>query len=224
MGNYCTPEDVALYCNFTDQKGNRAVFGETLKTPTEAEVESIISRAEEFIQDRCGAAWGTTFIQVMELHDFYCDRRECAIHLNHGDVDTFTTPGDKIEAWMGNAWKDWVADYTEGRGEDYYVDYELGKIWFLTAKPPRGVQRLRITYRYNSGSSVPGAIKLACALQVGVLLTNSELVDVLFPQGESADMGKNTMVSRWERQIDELLKRYEVTATPIGSDFTPIIY
>jgi hypothetical protein len=226
VGNYCTPEDVALLCNFTDKKGNRAVWGENPKTPSETDVEAFITIAEEYIEDRCQACWGTTFIQVTEMHDFFCDWRECSLHLNHCNVATFdNAEGDKIEAWMGGTiWKDWVVDYQEGRGDDYWVDYKLGKIWFIAAKPPQGVQRLRITYRYNSGSTVPGAIKLACALQVGVLLTNSELVDVLFPEGAGQDMGKNTMVSRWERQIDEQLKRYEVTATPHGADFIPINY
>lgn len=223
MGVYCTAEDVAKFCNILNEEGERAVFGTNPKVPTGEEVEELIDIAEEYIQDRCGNCWGTTFIQIFdEMHDFWCDYLECAVHLKYPNIATFTTPGDKIEAWMGNEWKDWVADYTEGRASDYYVDYKLGKIWFINRKPPRGLQRLRITYRYNGGSTVPGAIKMATALYVGVLLTNSEVVDVLFPEGAGQDMGRNTMVSRWEKNIDELLKRYEISSVPTGLAFVPV--
>lgn len=224
MGNYCTPEDVALFCNFLGQKNRRAIFGEDPNTPSREEVEQFITLAEEAIQDRCGTAWGTTFIQILEeLYDFWCDYVECAIHLKHFNIAQFDdTEGDKIEAWIGNNWVDWVANYTEGRNSDYWVDYQLGKIWFIRRRPPRGKQRLRITYRYNSGATVPGAIKQACALQVGVSLTNSELVDILFPAGEGQDVGKNTMVQRWERQINRLLKKYDITNVPFATHFIPV--
>lgn len=224
MGNYCTVEDVARFCNFTNQEGKRAVFGENPDTPSQDEVEEFITIAEEIIQDKTGAAWGSTFIQIIdEMYDFWCDHVECAVHLRHPNIASFDgVEGDKIEAWIGSTWKDWVADYTEGRNGDYWVDYQLGKIWFIRRRPPRGRQRLRITYRYNSGATVPGAIKLACALEVGVQLTNSEIVDILFPEGVGQDMGKNTMVRRWEDKIEKLLEKYKTTSVPFGTDFIPV--
>jgi hypothetical protein len=224
LGEYCTAEEVAKFCNLTTHEGDRAVFGTNPETPSEEEVEDFITLAEEYIQDRCGNAWGNTFIQVVEeLKDFYCDYLECAVQLNHPNIATLSGgAGDKIEAWMGNTWKDWVADYTEGRGDDFHMDYKLGKLWFITAKPPRGRQRLKLTYRYNGGATVPGAIKMACALQVGIFLSNSDFVDILFPEGAGPDLTKNDMIRRWQSQVSELLKRYEVSSVPVGLDFVPV--
>lgn len=226
MGVYCSAEDVALICNLTDHQGNRAVFGTSPATPSRDEVETLIGLAEDYITDRCNNAWGTNYIQVLnEMYDFYCDYLECSLQINHPNIMTFDdSEGDKLECWMGSAWKDWILDYTEGRGNDFWVDYKIGKIWFLSAKPARGRQRIRLSYRYNGGAAIPSPVREATALLVGITLANSEYVDILFPEGSSPDLSKEDLISRWERKVSENLKRFTVSTVPVGLDFVPIEY
>lgn len=221
---YCTPEDVATICGLTDHEGERAVFDENISVPSREEVLSLINDAEELIEDRCGNAWGDRSIQIEdELHDFFCDTKECSIHLNVPNVVAFDDQeGDKLEVWYGNDWIDWVLTKTEGRGDDFFVDYKLGKIWFLRNRPRIGSRVMKITYRYNGGTNVPRAIKISTAMQVGVLLSNSEQVDIRFPEGASSDFTTSDMITRWEKYIDKSLKVYEISAVPVGLDFTPI--
>lgn len=221
---YCSPEDVARICNLTDHQGDRAVFDENITTPSRAEIIEFINDAEEAVEDKCTLSWGTRFMQVSEeLKDLWSDYQEYSVSLDHTNIAPFDTEeNDKLEVWDNNNWTDYITTKTEDRGEDFFVDYQLGKIYFLRSTPKMGLKRLRATYRYNGGDIVPRAVKVATALTVGILLANSEQVDIMFPEGASSDFSTSDMISRWEKYVGKLLKVYDATVLNAGLAFTPI--
>lgn len=221
---YCTVEDVPLLCQLKDFEGNRAVFGESPPVPTYEEVEVLINIAEDFIQDECKNAWGTRSVGITNaLFDIWADYLETSMQLDHPNISLFDTgKGDKLEIWDGTTWKDYITTYTEGRGDDFFVDYNIGKIWFYRNRPASGRNRCRATYRYNGGATVPSAIREACALLVGIRLANTENVSLMWPEGESEEITKDSMIERWERQIAQNLDIYRVSTVPVNLDFVPI--
>ena len=56
-----------------------------------------------------------------------------------------------MEVWDGTQYEDWLTTKTEGRNEDYWLDYEKGVLYLRTTRytPISGV---RISYRFNSGN------------------------------------------------------------------------
>jgi len=223
---YCTPKDVARICQLTDHEGERAVFGQNITLPSYDEVVEFILDAEETLEDKCTNAWGTRTIQVSdEVHDIWQDQAECSIHLNIPNVLDFDEESpnfDSIKIWYNNTWTEWLTARTEGRGEDFWVDYTLGKIYFLRQRPPSGRKRAKITYRYNGGDVVPRAIKQATALLVGIALANSPQVDISFPDGGSDDITVKDMINIWQEKIAELIEKYELSNIPVGMSFDPI--
>ena len=130
--------------------------------------------------------------------------------------------GDKLEVWDGNQWKDYITDYTEGRDEDFFVDYKLGKIYFINQVPSTGKLVIRATYRYNGGSTVPRAVKVACALKVGIFLANSPHVTILFPEGEGEGQTIEDKINRWEKQIKALLAPHCIRKVTTQASVIPV--
>lgn len=207
---YCTPADVANYCNIVDAEGDRAIFGTNPPLPTEAEVDDYINEAEELIEKQCETAWGTRYLQrTEEWYDYIYDYYEKSIKLEKGDVVPFdTAEGDKLEVWDGANWSDWIATYTEGRDDDFYVDYRLGKIYFQNRTPSYRQNSIKVTYRVRASSTVPKPIKVATALMAGIFLANSEYASILFPEGQSENNSAEERIGRWEAQIENRLKLY----------------
>ena len=221
---YCTAANVASYCNITDSGGDRAVFGTDPPIPTQAEVEDLINIAEEMIEDKIKTAFGTRNITITEeYHDVYTDWKETSIHLSKCDIVTLASgSGDKLEVWNGSSWVDWLTTKTEGRNDDYWVDYSLGKIIFMNSKPNYKHRGVRVTYRVNSNTTVPKPISLATALQVGILLANSEHASVIFPEGESENNPAESRIKRWKTQIQDILKKYDNSQLTPDSSFIPV--
>lgn len=124
--------------------------------PTSETVEWIINVKE----DKMDAAMGTSYREravYEETHDFpkgynaYRYGTGVPIYLNFRPVLSFSTAkGDKIEVYDGQNWTDWVASKTEGRNNDFWVDYQRGVIWMRTYFPFTRDSLVRITYRYGN--------------------------------------------------------------------------
>lgn len=223
---YCTPEDVAKYAQMLGSTGDRAVWGEDPLVPTEEEVGDYIEAAEERIEDKCKTAFGNKTLQFSnELKDVWRDHIETAVHLNHPFVVTLDKDSDdKLEVWRNNDWEEWLSlGYTEGRRGDYFVDYEIGKIFFIRRKPSRGKMQVRVTYRVSYSTSVPKNIMIATALETAKFISGSPAYVIYFPEGESGE-SIATRFARWEREIIEAIKMYRVDTVPVNSSFEPTRY
>ena len=220
---YCTPEQVASFGNFLSSDSQRAVWGTDPTTPTRDEVIELIETAEERIEDLCFTAFGSRTIQhTDEVYDIWRTYTEMAIHLNFGKVVQLeTSEGDKLEVWQNNTWNDWLAlGYTEGRHSDFYVDYDLGKIFFIRKKPHQGRMKVRVTYRTNYSSTVPKNVTFATALKTAQIIAGNPAYTIYFPEGESGEP-ISTRISRWQKEIEEAIKAYRIEKPHVNSSFIP---
>jgi len=225
MAEYVTAKEVAKYCQIYSPEGDLAVWGENIEHPTEETITDLIEVAEETIQDKCSNAWGSNFIQITdEVHDFWRDWLEASVHFKFANVMPLTKDTDKLEVFNGSAFVDWLQTKTEGRGEDFYVDYNLGKLFFIKSIPESRRQAVRLSYRYNGGSIVPKAIKISTAFQVGIFLANGEFADVLFPTGEGERNQASSRMTRWEKQIEDFIKHHRIGTLVIDQSFIPVRY
>lgn len=223
---YCTVAQVASRCNFLAASSqNRAIFGTDPKIPTLDEVEDMVNEAEEWINEKCQTAWGDLFLQVTnELQDLHVDYLEASVQMNYPNVMDFDTEdGDKIEIWNGTAWTDWVTTKTEDRGGDFFVDYEIGKIYFLSVSDitRRDRKNIKLTYRVNRGSVIPAPISYAASYLAGINILNSEYSTVAFPEGEGEELSSEQMISRWWRMVKRKLKPYLKSGLFTGTPFEP---
>lgn len=222
---YCTVEQVASRCNFMgSSSGVRAIFGTDPKIPDLDEIQDMINEAEEWINEQCQTAWGALYLSITdELQDSHIDYMECSVHLNHANVMDFDTEeNDKLEVWNGSSWDDWITTKTEGRGNDYFVDYSMGKIYFLSSITSRDRKNIRITYRVNRSSTVPLPISYAASYLAGMNILNSEYATVAFPEGEGEELSSEQMISRWWNMVLRKLKPYLKSGLITGTPFQPL--
>ena len=223
---YCTVEDVVRILSLTDSAGDKAEFDLNITNPTAQDMILFILDAEGVIDEKTNSAFGSRYItKTDEYHDLFRDYFEISFHLDNPNIMAFDdTKGDKLELWDGSDWVDWLTTKTEGRGDDFYVDYRLGKIYFRRNFPRYGRHVIRSTYRYQKFTTVPYSIKVATAYEVGMMLANSRFVGILFPEGGSSELRADDLIQNYENKQRDLLKKYIISDVGRNLPFTPICY
>lgn len=224
---YSTVQQVASRCNFlAASSGARAIFGTDPKIPDQDEVEDMINEAEQWINKECRTAWGDLFLQITnELQDLHHDYRESSVHMNYPNVLDFSTgDGDKLEVWNGSDWEDWIVEKTEARNGDFFVDYTMGKIYFISSVSRRDKANIRLTYRVNRELTVPLPISYASSYLAGINILNSEYATVAFPEGQGEELGTEQMIARWWKMVLRKLKPYLKSGLNTGTPFEPVRY
>ncbi len=225
---YCTADDVILFAQIRAFNGGKAVWGSKPPLPDQNDVEELIESAESTVEDVVKQAWGTRYItKSNELQDIHCSYSRRSnypyLFLNKQSIAPFSSvEGDKLEIFEDDAWVDYLTTYTEGRGDDFFVDYEIGKIYFQNRNPPIGQQLARITYRQNSGSIVPEAIRIATALQVAILVANIPGIKILFPTGEGGGSPGSAAIENYRKLIKTKLAPHIVIVQPMNTKFREI--
>jgi len=217
---YTTANDVAALirsCSFTG-----------CTTPTLAQVEEIINRTEDVIDQRTGHTYGRTKTITREYHDLsllYTYGWGTPIYLQHREVkekldmccaptQTFcASAGDKLELYQqGASGTNNFSDITDSGG--YQVIGERGEIYlrgqlFTILRD----NRVRVTYRYGS-DTVPNDIKDAATKRAAVdLLTGSFRMDII-PMGADGTKVVDA-VGKWRDDIDKIVRnREEVFVIP----------
>jgi len=157
----------------------------------------------------------------------YCTVDDVELFLQLSDRTSSTTPSkqdieklilwaeNKIDRITHNSWKlntdyeDYVTLYTEGRGQDYWVDYETGIIYFWSRYPYRIRNAMKISYQWGE-YEVPEDIREACVKIVARQLMTSDDYSVLLPEG-SSNISQQIKTDIWKEDIEEiLLRRKEV--------------
>jgi len=136
---YTTPEKVRKFL------GKSSSFSGST-TPTLEQVENLIRAKQWEIERRTGRAWRKKQSGVEYPMDRYTDQNvDDVVHLAHNDVLEITT----LENFNGSSWEDWLTNKTEGRADDYWVEYDNGKIHAPIGfgKYDRG---LKIQYYYGA--------------------------------------------------------------------------
>lgn len=178
-------------------------------TPTKTEVEEWINSSEDFVDRETMHAWRNVTVtkETHHLHQPSYQRRDgTEIFLNHRNIRTLTSGTDLLEVWDGNEFLDYLANKTEGRNNDYWVDEQLGLVFIKShsAYLPRNFA-VRISYRYGE-TSVTNDIKRACILLTAADILESDDRTVLLPEGTS-NLGFESKAKRWRERAENIIAR-----------------
>lgn len=217
---YCTAREVASFMGrtqFTDSTN-----------PTRFEVEDIIADVCDEIDKRTHHAWRkvrvTNEYYNVRIQDRYASYRgaypydyatRVQVALKHRSLRAFVSGTTKIEVWDGSSWVDFIAIYTEGRANDYWIDYNRGIIYFVNRYPLWSKSNVRITYDYGE-SVVPGEIKRAAILMTAsYLVSGKEDLGIVFPQSTMGGvLETRDRFEKWMEKAEKLLdKRTELLGT-----------
>ena len=207
---YTTPQRVSGLMRLIDNTTqSRLVFNDSTD-PSLAEVERFIMEAMGRIDRETNHAWRSTTV-TYEYHDIPYNsynflRSQFVIHLKHRKINTLVSGTDKIEIWNGTEWEDLVLDangYTEGRGNDYWLDYEQGVLYLVTRKAWSLEKGIRVSYRYGD-SSVPADIEQACTKLVVIDIAENDNYVVQLPEGVD-NYGVMSKVNSWKKDVERIL-------------------
>ena len=215
---YCTSAEIAEFLWSNDG----ADFSVSTK-PTKVAVEKAINRVEGIIDNATKHAWRKVSI-TNEYHDYlipsYAHRRlfgwvkgrqpDRGIYLNHELIRAFVSGTDKIEIWTGSAWVDLALDannYTEGRGDDYWIDYVGGVIYFVDEAPAIGKKTVRVTYSFGE-ETVPEDIKEAAIKLTAINLIYSDDRSAFVVDGMD-NLSLDPKIRAWKEDVDKILKERE---------------
>ena len=215
---YTTPAKVAAQLRLIDQSTQARLDFTSSTDPSLSEVERYIMEAMDYIDRKTHHAWRET-----QVTDEYYDivnhtrryrRRDVPLHLKHRDINTFVSGTDKIEIWDGDEWVDLILTangYTEGRGDDYWLDYNQGVIYFVNEYPYYKTMGARVSYKYG-GSSVPGDIEEAATkiVNINIAETNDYTVGL---DGCSDKYAVSSKVESWQRRVNTILNNYKEIIT-----------
>lgn len=207
------------YCEVTDvQEEMQAETAFSASTrPTLATIQKWIYSASDTIIQETGHAWHEVTV-TDEYHNIdtnyqYHLRAGVRIKLNHRKIREFSSAsGDHLYVWDGSAYVDYLTDKTEGRDNDYWVDYTNG-VLYLTSYYQRVFEKpIKLTYRYGE-TSVPYDIRQACAQMVAERLLNFEDNSfTLADTGDTKQMSYDPRISRLRSSYKAILARHtEVT-------------
>jgi hypothetical protein len=189
--------------------------------PNVEEVERFINWAEDWIDKETGHAWRSTTV-TDEYHDVRTGTTgwgryayvgvygEVPIYLKHREIYSLDSgQGDKLEVWDGAQWLDFLgAGYTEGRGEDYYVDETLGVVYFRRHQPRYSKRGVRVTYRYGSppGGTVPLDIEEAATILAGIKLLEFRDYVRMIPENTDRYAIESKVRELYNTRLPDLIK------------------
>jgi hypothetical protein len=193
--------------------------------PSIQEMTQVINRVEDKIDFKTGHAWrkrysytnsGRDTTAQYEYHDVdkaFEYQTGTPIYLQHRHIYTLdTNEGDILEFWNGAEWENWTTDKTEGRNNDYWLDYRRGIVYMRGTWYVRKPQGLRIKYRYGE-TFVPG--------QIEDIATKWAAIDVLTgmdPRAmivqEDGSITHDVRVSRWRNEVRDDLNNFKEWKTP----------
>lgn len=201
MVTYCAATEVKAFLQLP-----AAFSGST--NPTQTEVEAMITQNEGVIERETNHAWQSkTHTEEFHLQPAQYDPADgYAIFLSHRKIKTLDSgEGDVLTVWNGSTDEDYLASRTEGRNNDFWVDYNMGILHINTPFSGKRYFSVNITYRYGD-TTVPGDIKKACVLLTAADLASSDDRSVLFPEG-SSNVPLLDKVQRWKSEAYRILQK-----------------
>ena len=197
---YCTPLEVARIIY-----GDRFTYSNSSKI-TDSTVAELINHNEGVIDAYMDETWQST-TATNEYHDVDYDQLtyDGFIVISPDSLPLRTINSTwKIELWdtTNEVYIEYIADKTEGRANDYYVDYDRG---ILNIKPDYYSENgLRLTYAYGV-TTVPEGIKKLCILRTALDLIN---MDNYVSEIKMGDQELQEIRKSIENQIKEIEYSY----------------
>lgn len=134
------------------------------------------------------------------------------VDLDNRNVKTLDSgKGDELLIWDGDSYEDWLADKTEGRSEDFWVQEPQGYVHVKRGIFPVRLReaRVKISYRYGKGA-VPDDIKRAIAYLVGVELEEDQRIGFAgAPDGSSDVIQLSTKSQTRLRRAYQIVGRHQ---------------
>ena len=193
----------------------RSFFNKDSK-PDIISVERLINDAEDWFDEQTHHAWREV-TETNEYHDRPYHRSSIwpgtRIPLNHRKIKNLTSGTDKIEVYEGTdtarLWTDWVATKTEGRDNDYWVDYEDGIIYLISWFHFHQTSAVRVTYRFGE-TSVPNDIRRCVAMMVAKQLLEQEqhLNNMPAETGTGHTYQLDPRISKYQREINAIINHH----------------
>jgi len=188
-------------------------------SPSIAQVEKLIKRAEDKVDRRTGHAWRTkTVKEIYDLPLLYTFGWGTFISLKHRNIkfkscaDTClcSCAGDKLEIWNGSngTWSCYVN--TPGAYDIEYIKGEVYLRGFIFSILRRN--RVRVTYRYGD-TTVPddiedAVLKLTC---IDLIRSSIKMDDLEF----GGAIKKEQAMAEWKEEVDKIIRdREEVYVLP----------
>lgn len=191
---YCTANEVAEFLQFKNTADSDKHTFTAGSKPTLTEVEAIINRVEDYIDNVTGHAWRTRYsgtrsgqdttqrYEYYDIDNFYEQGVGYTVNLKHRMITTLATDdGDVVEVWNGNSYDDYTADKTLGRANDYWLDQEEGNL-YLKSCSSFGKKTLRIKYRYGDSNVAEDISNAAIHLTAAQILQADEK-SLVVPEG-----------------------------------------
>lgn len=198
---YCTSDQVAQFLGVTSYSSST--------NPTKTVVEEFINRKENWIDTRINHAFRETSVsdEIHSIRSTYMYERGVMVSLLHRSVRNFdSSKGDKLEIWNGTEWEDWLDSSngkTEGRDEDFWVDYKLGIVYIFNYFFYTTQLVVRVTYRYGE-SSVPADIEDICIKLVAIDLVANDDRYVRLPETTNG-LSLDDKIRRWKEDAKEII-------------------
>lgn len=195
--------------------------------PSVQQVIELINRAEDEIDQRTGHAWRMRYSNTTggqdqtpqyEYHDLEY-RKEYQtgkpIYLKHRKIYALdSTQGDALEFWNGSTYEDWITTRTEGRANDYWVDYDRGILYIQSYYLPTKSQAFRIKYRYGE-TSVNKVIEDIATKIVGIdILTGMDTRANIVSEGAQIGMTHQQRVDYWRSDVERKLQTLKEIKIP----------
>lgn len=207
MVTYCTADDVARLLQTSPFS--------TSSTPTTTQVENIILRKEDRIDQKLQHGWREKTSNELYINPTFVDTQNgVRFDLPNYSIKSLSSvDGDSLQVWDGNDYVDFLANKTEGRADDYWLDYEKGVLFIRVDVQTSSKKAIKIKYRYGE-TTVPGEIEDLCVLLTAIDVLNMYERSVRFTD----DGGTNTNSNRerievWKQEIKEIYN----SLSPIGT-------
>jgi len=202
---YCTHSDVSAFLQ-------RDAFDANSK-PTSTAVTAVIADWQSWIDKEIGHSFESTTV-TDEYHSIdayryggYHARREIGVSLSHREINSITS----LEVFDGGSWQEWIGSKTEGRSDDYWINYTDGILFFRSSRPHYRQSAFRVSYTYGA-SSVPNAIRGACIRKTAISVITGTHTQFAMGHGPGNVVSYAQRIELWEREIKQLLAPfYELT-------------
>ena len=137
------------------------------------------------------------------------------IHLGHNFVRQVTS----LQIFNGSDWEEWIGNKTEGRGDDYWINYNEGIIYITQWAIYQGGQEIKVTYTYGR-DDLPKQIKELCRLLVVRDLLLMERQWVALPSQDEMPLVRTLdYIERRIGQLEELVKAVHVVVTSAREEY-----
>lgn len=199
-----------VYCSVSDVARMLQISSFTTSSkPTYAQVESFILEAQEIVDQATNHAWRERVVteEFLDFDDIPIYDRGAGIRvpLKHRTIRSLSSgSGDTLEVWNGNSYENYLSSKTQGRDDDYWLDYRQGVLFLKRTSPHIKTKKINITYRYGE-SQVPKDIQKATALIVAKTLLVNEDRSSRMVEGEGGQMVYDSRYQKFQDEIDRIL-------------------